>query len=204
MEYPEARYSGQIFYVDDEVEVCDAVARALSRAGFTIKCFNSIEECINQLDQNRCDLLITDIRFPGRDGWELTAHIKHNFPWLPVVLITQYGDVATAVEAMKRGAEDFIEKPLDGELLVSCIHSILKKNGVLDSSCGKTLTRSEMKVLKLILEGKSNAEVANVLHRAKCTVEVHRKRIMKKLGAHNVVDLVMKATKMGYNNVHSD
>ncbi len=204
MEQPEERLSGHIFYVDDEVGVCDAIARTLSRSGFTVKCFNSVCACIKRLNQDRCDLLVTDIQLPGKDGWDLIEYTKRNHPWLPVVVITQYGDVATAVKAMKRGANDFIQKPLDGELLVSCIHSILKKNGIFDSSCGKSLTRAEMKVLKLILQGNSNVEIAEILHRAKCTVEVHRKRIMKKFGAHNVVDLVMKATKMGYNNVHSD
>ena len=190
---------GHVFYVEDEASVRASVVTTLQRVGIKVSCFDSAESCIEQIGLNGCDLLLADIRLPGQDGFELLCHVKAMAPWLPVVMVTQYGDVTTAVKAMKLGAADFIEKPFESETLVSVICSILEKNWPVNPLRGRALTEKEETVLRLILKGKSNTEIACILNRSKCTVEAHRKHIMQKIGASNVVDLVTKASALGYN-----
>lgn len=191
--------SAHVFYVDDDSEVSAAVAKTLRRLGLSISCFTIAEDCINNLNDGSCDLLVTDLRLPGKNGLELLSHVRIHHPWLPVILLTQYGDVETAVQAMKMGAVDFIEKPFEAEKLRSAIRSSLKRSYGSDPKRGKPLTRTERKVLFLILAGKSNAEAAAFLHRSTSTIEVHRKNIMRKLGAHNAIDLALKAAAMGFD-----
>ncbi len=112
------------------------------------------------------------------------------------MIITGFGDIPTAVETIRAGAADFIEKPLDKESFVRRVKTLLPKNGD-HKHLGEFLTRSEHRVLRLVLDGKSNKEIANLLSRSKRTVEVHRARVMRKLGAHSLVDLVKRTATMG-------
>ena len=130
------------------------------------------------------------------DGIELTREIKHRSPWIPVLILTGYGDVPTAVEAIKAGAADFIEKPLDKQSFVRKVKALLPENGN-HKHWGEPLTQSEQRVLKLVIDGKSNEEIASLLNRSKRTIEVHRAHVMHKLGANSLVDLVKRATAMG-------
>jgi two-component system response regulator TtrR len=98
---------------------------------------------------------------------------------------------------MKAGAVDFIEKPLDKKNFVRKIRSILKKNVATHPDLGDSLTRNETKILQLIIDGKSNKEIAYLLHRSSRTVEVHRAHLMHKLGVDNLVDLVKRVASMG-------
>jgi FixJ family two-component response regulator len=134
---------------------------------------------------------------PGMDGIELLAQVKHIAPWLPVLVITGYGDIPMAVKALKLGASDFIEKPVDRQTLLSTVELLLSKVTPPDTLRGKALTRVEMGVLRLILDGKSNSEIAFLRHRSVRTIEDERCRIMHKLGVDNVVDLVKRAVAMG-------
>jgi len=186
-----------IFFLDDEPTVCEVVRETLEESDFNVSCFGSPIECLARLRSQKCDLLITDLKMPEKDGIELLADVKHLAPWVPVLMITGYGDIPTAVKAMKAGAVDFIEKPLDKKNFVRKIRSILKKNVSTHPDLGDSLTRNETKVLQLIIDGKSNKEIGNVLHRSARTVEVHRAQLMHKLGVDNVVDLVKRVASMG-------
>jgi two-component system response regulator FixJ len=134
---------------------------------------------------------------PGMDGIEFLAQVKHIAPWLPVLVITGYGDIPMAVKALKLGASDFIEKPINGETLLSTVQLLLKRTTPPDTLLGKALSKTEMMVLRLILDGKNNSEIAYLRHRSVRTIEDQRCRIMRNLGVHNVVDLVKRATVMG-------
>ena len=116
-------------------------------------------------------------------------------------MITGYGDIPTAVKAMKAGAVDFIEKPLEKKDFVRKIKSILKKNASTHPDLGTSLTRAEKKILQLVILGKSNKEIATLLHRSSRTIEVHRAHIMHKLGVDNLVDLVKRVAVMGLINL---
>jgi len=186
-----------IFFVDDEPDIREAVRRTLESGGFAVTCFASAADCLEQLVNRNCDLLVTDVRMPEIDGIELLIEVKHRAPWIPVLLVTGEGSIQMTTEAFKGGTADFILKPLTRDVLLSAIDSILKRYRPDDSLLGKPLTAAETRVLHFILEGKSNTEIAYLFKRSVRTVEVHRSRIMKKFDAHNVVDLVKRATQMG-------
>ena len=186
-----------IFFVDNEPKTCEVVGEILLEISPKISCFNNAEDCLKQLDSQRCDLVIADVMMPGMNGIELLDHIKRTAPWLPVMIITGYGDIPMAVKAVKAGAVDFTEKPLDKESFLRRVRLILKQNPIADSYIGKALTRREMRILKLIISGKNNREIAQLLHRSIRTIEVHRNHIMHKLAVENVVDLVKRSSLMG-------
>jgi len=189
--------SKHIFFVDDEPKVREVVGKTLEELGSKVSCFASATDCLEQLGSQRCDLLITDVKMPEMDGMELLAKAKRLAPWMPILVITGYGDIPTAVTAIKAGAVDFIEKPLDKKSYLWKVKSILQQSTFDDSYIGKPLTESEIKVLKLIIDGKSNKEIANLLHRSVRTIEVHRSHLMRKLDVDNVVDLVKRVALMG-------
>jgi len=184
---------GEIFFVDDEPAVCMAVMETLQDAHLTVRCFVHPAECLAQLDSGTCDLLITDLRLPEMDGLEVLRRAKRIAPRLPVLVITGYGDVPTAVTAIRAGAEDFIEKPLRKHDFLAKVKSILREH--LSGAVGArvALTPAEKLVLKLIMDGKTNAQIAKGLNRAVRTVETHRASIKRKLGAKSVVELVKRA-----------
>jgi two-component system response regulator FixJ len=186
-----------IFFVDDEPRVRELVGGTLEQAGFRVSCFASAADCLEQLRADKCDLLVTDVKLPGMSGIELLTEVKRFTPSLPVLVVTGYGDIPMAVRVMKAGAADFIEKPLERQVLLSAVEFALKQITPTDPLSSKGLTRAEMRVLSMILDGKTNKETANLLHRSVSTVEVHRKHIMRKLGVDNIVDLVKQATAMG-------
>lgn len=186
-----------IFFVDDELEVCKAVSETLEESGYEVSHFTRTADCLERLHSERCHLLITDLKMPKMNGIELLAEAKRIAPWMPVLVITGYGDIPTAVTAVKAGAADFIEKPLDRDSFLSKVASILKKSPRIGFDAGKALTDRERRILKLVTEGKGNREIAFLLHRSVRTIEVHRAHLMEKLGADNLVDLVKRASLMG-------
>lgn len=187
----------RIFFVDDEAGVRKAVARTLEQLGSQVICFARAVDCLERLHSRRCDLLITDVKMPGMNGIQLLTEAKRIAPWLPVLVITGYGDVPMAVQALKAGALDFIEKPLDRKRFLSVVEAALQRSGPTDRLLGKAITRMEIATLRLVLEGKSNREIAELLHRSTRTVEVHRNRLMRKLGVSSVVALVRRSAALG-------
>ena len=182
-----------IFFVDDELKVRQVVAETLEQLSARVACFPCASDCLAQLGSQKCDLLITDLRLPEMDGIELLRRARLIAPWVPVLIVTGYGDIPTAVEAIKTGAADFIEKPLDKKSFVRKVKSLLPENGN-GKHLGEPLTQTEKRVLKLVLDGKSNKEIADLLNRSTRTIEVHRARVMRKLGADSLVDLVKRAS----------
>lgn len=186
-----------IFFLDDEKEVREAVSATLEEAGFVVSDFGRAVECLERLQNRKCDLLITDLKMPEMDGIELLAKAKRLAPWVPVLVITGYGDIPTAVKAIKTGAVDFIEKPLDTATFLNKVNSILQQVPSANAYVGKPLTESEKLILSMVIDGKSNKEIAFLLHRSVRTIEVHRARLMQKINVDNLVDLVKRAAAMG-------
>jgi two-component system response regulator TtrR len=187
----------KVFVLDDDSCILDAACIHLKDAGFDCTCFSKPQQCLDELSRKSCDLLITDVRMPEKDGIEVLIEAKKNLPWLPVLVVTSFGDIPLAVKAVKNGAIDFVEKPLDWPIVLKLIRSTLEEDQFAEVLKCKTLTKAEVVVLKLILKGKTSKEIANELHRSVRTVEVHRSHIMHKLKAENVVELVKKAAALG-------
>jgi two-component system, LuxR family, response regulator FixJ len=195
----------RVFVVDDDECIRAAVCATLKRARYDCTCFPDVAGCLEELRSQShdlaegCDLLITDVKMPGKGGLDLLEEIRTTFPWIPVIMMTAYGSIPMSVQAVKTGAFDFIEKPVDGTKLVGIVEAaLLKKAELHDPLIGKPLTRKERIVLCLILEGISNKRIAYILERSERTIEVHRSRVMRKLGVDNLVDLVKKSTAMGW------
>ena len=186
-----------IFFVDDETSMREIARKTLEHLDVEVSCFSCASDCLEQLRSQKCDLLITDVEMPGMDGLALTEEAKRIAPWIKVLVVSGYGDIPTAVRALKAGALNFIEKPLSRENLISAVESALAQAPPADSLTGKELTKTEQRVLHYILSGNSNKQTASILKRSEKTIEVHRSRIMHKLGVDNVVDLLKRAAAMG-------
>jgi FixJ family two-component response regulator len=183
-----------IFLVDDEPNVREMVSRTLEQADLKVRSFARASECLKQLHFQTCDLLITDVKMPEMDGIELLIEIRRIIPPLPVLVITGYGDISLAVKALKAGASDFIEKPLERQSFLLAVQSILKRNTLTHPLVNKVLTKAEVGVLRLILDGKSTKKIARLRYRSVRTIEAQRGSIMHKLGVDNLVDLVKQTT----------
>lgn len=183
-----------IFLVDDDLKFCKALSETLEQIDVKVSYFTNPEQCLERLDSNPCDLLITDFKMPGINGIEIMNRIKRLRPWLPVLIISGYGNIPLAVEAMKEGAVDFLEKPLDTKSFLKQIQLLLSDKELENSHrMDDLLTKSEHEVLKLVVEGKSSNEIGFLTHRSSRTIEFHRTNIMKKLGVTNVVDMINQA-----------
>jgi len=189
-----------IFFVDDEVGIRRVVMDAFKKLEYEVVCFANAADCLEQLPQKDCHLLITDVRMPKMDGLTLLSAAKRVAPWVPVMVITGYGDIPMAVRALKLGAVDFIEKPLVRKTFLEKVKNVLEQDVFADSSGRQALTKTEKKVLKLVLDGKTNKEIANIRKRSKRTIEVHRASIMRKFNVDNVVELVKKAALLDLEN----
>ena len=185
-----------IFVVDDEQGICDSICETLERCNAKVTCFTSAAECLKQLMSQECDLLITDLRMPEMDGIELVTNVKQLKPWLPILIVTGYGDIPTSVRAIKAGAVDFIEKPLQMESFIYTVEAILQEKRNDNCMC-RSLTRRELTVLQLVLDGKSSREISDLTNRSVRTIEAHRSHIMHKLGVDNLVSLVKRVAEMG-------
>jgi len=186
-----------VFFVDDEPTVRMAAQRALESAGMQVSVFSSAADCLTALSSQTCDVVITDIRMEGQDGIALLHEIRRRFPWLPTIITTGYGDIPLAVAAMKAGAADFIEKPLDRQQLLLAIQVAVEAAKRPEPPLPEELSAVEAQVLRLLCDGKTSREIADALHRSIRTVEGHRHRTMKKLGVRNIAQLVQRANALG-------
>ena len=186
-----------VFVVDDEPRVLSAVSETIGSLGCTVRSFSSADECLKAIRSEACDLLVTDINMPEMDGMELMTAARDIRPLLPVIIVTGYGDIPLAVRAVKEGALDFVEKPLDETSFLPLVRSALNVKSRAARIDASTLTPAERRILQLVAHGKTNKEIAQLLGRSLRTVENHRHRLMQKLQAESVADLVKVALKMG-------
>jgi two-component system response regulator FixJ len=189
----------QVFVVDDDPGIRDPLCLQLKKARFECTCFENVDDCLKHLRQNHCDLLITDVVMPGKTGLELLDEIKRIAPWVPVLVMTSYSEVPVAIKAVKAGAMDFVEKPLDMKNFIQLAQSTIKQYDLNNFLKGKPLTKTEKIILNMVLQGKANKEIASILHRSIRTVEVHRSHIMHKLDVHSIVDLVKRVAAMDFD-----
>ena len=195
-----ATKQASIFLVDDEAGILKIVRLTLEEElPCYVSCFDNAADCLEALkdEQRGCSLLITDIKMPGMDGMTLLAKTRQLRPLLPILIITGHGDVPMAVKALKVGALDFIEKPLDEQVLLPVVEAALKRNASTEDLAGKPLTDSEIRILQLIAEGKSNSEMACFLHRSIRTIERHRYQLMHKLNVSSPAELTKVAIALG-------
>jgi FixJ family two-component response regulator len=185
-----------VFVVDDDAAVLEAVQITLERVGANPRCFSDGAGCLKALHSTSCDLILADVKMPGMNGLKLLREIECLVPSMPVVLMTGYGDIHVAVEALKAGAADFIEKPLEMNSLLSVLRSAIGRHSGSPRRPAAVLSAIELEVLRLLLAGKSTKEIAKLRHRSVRTIEDERARIMTKLGARNPVELLRKVASV--------
>ena len=186
-----------IYLVDDDAAACCAISAFLGTSGYSVKSFPSAEAFLEVADSAVEGIMLLDLRMTGMSGIELQSELPKRGIDLPIIFITGYGDVQTSVKAIKAGAIDFIEKPFSNDDLLASIREAFsrvndcKKHTEL-RKCHASLTEREWEVLKHVVAGKSNRYIAELLRLSNRTIEVHRSRIMKKMEAESIPDLVQK------------
>jgi two-component system response regulator FixJ len=192
-----------VFFLDDDLHLHRVVRRILEGSDIKIYCFSDPVMCIAKLRLQQCSLLITDLKMPEMDGIEVLKQVQRLAPWVPALVLSGYGDVPSAVNALKAGAVDFIEKPLEKSFFIHKIKSMLTDIDPEDEYLGKPLTQTEKTVLNLVIDGKSSKEIARLLHRSTRTIEGHRSHLMHKLRAENLLDLLKRVVTMGLIDVRA-
>jgi len=191
-----------VYLVDDDAAVRHALGMFLEGSGFRVTAYASAMEFLEECDPACDGVLLLDQRMPGMSGMELQVRLDQLGIFLPVIFITGHGDVQMSVAAMKAGAMDFLEKPFDNSELLKCIREALKKGASkrrewdqkseVERRCA-SLTARELEVMGFIVQGKSSRAIAKQLGLSNRTVEVHRSRVMAKMGADSLPDLVRKS-----------
>lgn len=191
-----------VFVVDDDQAMRNSLKWLISSVGMRVECFASADEFLHAHQPGRAGCLLLDVRMPGMSGLELQEVLGERGITVPVIIITGHGDVPMAVRAMKAGAIDFIEKPFNDELLLEAIRRALalderlrglhlERAEVADRLA--QLTPREREVMDMVTDGKSNKEIAGDLGVSAKTVEAHRARVMEKMQAGSLAELVRMA-----------
>jgi len=195
-----------VFVVDDDDAVRESLAMSLKLAGHQVESFASAAAFLASGAPNRSGCLVTDIRMPEMDGIELQEELRKRNCSLPVIVITGHGDVPLAVRAMKAGAGDFLEKPFARDALLTAVRRALERNATAVDSASQgdqirtriaLLTPREREVFGLVVSGKQSKVIAHELGASPRTVEIHRARMMKKLNAGSLQELVRMAIAAG-------
>ena len=188
-----------IHLIDDDDGVRQSLAFSLTTAGLAVRAYESGVAFLDTLSSVQPGCIVSDIRMPEIDGLELQRRLKGLHINLPMIIMTGHADVRLAVEAMKAGAVDFIEKPFDDDVLLAAIRLALDrydKTGEKEMEVARTqakldgLTSREREVLQGLLSGYPNKTIAYDLKLSPRTVEVHRANVMTKMGASSLSDLV--------------
>ena len=194
-----------IHVIDDDAALRDSLAFLLGSAGLLVRGFESAQAFLQELASIEAGCVVTDIRMPGIDGLELLRLLQEMGKGLPVIVMTGHGDVPLAVKAMRLGAADFVEKPFEDEVMIDAVRSALTSSmplpavGVSDEMALRlaSLSRRERQVLSGLVEGQTNKEIARQFDLSPRTVEVYRAKLMTKMQANNISELVRFAMRAG-------
>ena len=199
MKPPASTLEQIIYLVDDDEALRDSLVWLLESQGFKVQAFASAEDFLKTWRPEFNGCLLLDVRMPGMSGLELHERLRSLYCTLPIIFITGHGDVPMAVAALKKGAVDFIEKPFNDAELLRLVTQCLAKEEEnrsrrrQDAEVARRLdqlTQREREVLELIIAGKLNKQIADVLGISIKTVEVHRARVMEKMAAQSLAELV--------------
>jgi FixJ family two-component response regulator len=188
-----------VMVVDDDAGVRNAMRILLKSVGLESMLFTSAQEFLDGYQASQPGCLLLDIRMPGMSGLELQQQLNLRGAVIPVIFMTGHGDIPMAVEAMQHGAFDFLQKPFRDQDLLDRIQKAIAKDAELRASLGEharirshldSLTPREREVLDLMTSGKQNKAIAQELGISPRTIEIHRARVMEKMNAQSVAELV--------------
>ena len=190
---------GTVFVVDDDQAVRESLALLVQSVGIEAETFASAREFLDTYRPDQRGCLITDIRMPGMSGLELQEQLSSDGVRIPVIVLTGHGDVPAAVRALKGGAVDFVEKPFNPQALLDLVQQAIAKDAEIRELADQEaavaermslLTPREHEVMTLVVVGKANKVIAIELSISERTVELHRGRIMKKMQARSLAELM--------------
>jgi len=197
---------GTVFVVDDDPGALRSLCWLIQQADLTVRPFRSGREFLESYRPEDTGCLVLDVRMPEIGGLQVQQRLRQQGIGLPIIFITAYGDVATCRQALKEGAFDFFEKPVDEEILLAHIREAIARDVERRREGSTTrfaagvnrLTPSEKDVLDLLISGKSLKEIASVRNVTVQTISRHRSNILQKVGVENDVELVRIATRWAY------
>jgi FixJ family two-component response regulator len=195
-----------VFVIDDDESVRRALGRQLRTAGFQVETFDSAQDYLARAPQAGIACIVTDVRMPGMSGLDLQDSLAQAGRALPMVFITGHGDIPTTVRAMKSGAVNFLPKPFAERDMLAAVTEALERSRRMDRTRAETeqirarfqtLTLREREVLRLVASGLLNKIIADRLGVAETTIKVHRGRVMEKMGASSLAELVRMSERLG-------
>ena len=198
---------GLVHVVDDDTSFRTAIQRRLQLAGYDVVTYSSAQDLLERLpDEARPSCILLDVRIPNLSGPELQLRLGELGSKLPIVFLSAYADVQTTVKTIKAGAEDFLIKPVNSELLLKTIEDAIgrseglrKQRSALDAQRAQlaTLTPRERQVFELVVRGKLNKQIGHELGATERTIKAHRQRVMEKMQVKSLAQLVSLAERLG-------
>ena len=188
-----------VYIVDDDDGMRRALSVLMSTVGYNVVAFERAAEFLQKLDPNQPGCLVLDVRMPEMSGLEVQQQLNRNGSMLPVILMTGHGDIPMAVQAMKDGAFDFLQKPFRDQDLIDRINAALKQDAENRETVerhadlkrrNESLTPREHEVMAMVVDGRANKVIAIDLGLSERTVEIHRANVMEKMQARSVAHLV--------------
>ena len=194
-----------VFVVDDDISVRESLELLIRSAGWEPETFESAQEFLSRPRVSVPSCLILDVSLPGLNGLELQERVALDRTDMPIMFITDYGDVPTTVQAMKAGAVEFLTKPFSDDVLLGAIRNAIERSqtaldheaemrGLRDRHA--SLSRREREVMALVVSGLLNKQVGFELGISEITVKAHRGKVMRKMEAHSLADLVTMAARL--------
>ncbi len=194
-----------VYVVDDNAALRALFVELLSSVGHTVESFGSAEEFLARRVATQPGCLVLDVRLPGTSGPELQKQLASDRDRIPIIFVTGYGDIPLAVQAMKAGAVDFLQKPVREQELLETVRTALRQDQAIRSNDVeaeavmanyRTLTRRQREIMKLVVTGQINKQIAAQVGLSEVTVKIHRAQVMRKMSTPTLPDLVRAADKI--------
>jgi FixJ family two-component response regulator len=195
-----------VFVVDDDMGVREALASLIGSVGLRVECFAAPAEFLRRRDSDCPACLVLDVRMPGSSGFDLQRELERLERRIPIIYITAHGDIPMAVQAMKAGAIDFLSKPFRDEDLLDAIRKALEHDAAFRARQAEVgairtrfaqLTTRQRQIMSRVVAGKLNKQTAAELGISENTIKVHRHRIMERMGATSLADLIHMLERLG-------